>query len=79
MSPGVSEEVGATARTMLDTFKSQPVMLGLVLVILAQVGLMYFIASRSSEIRQREFELLVGSQSEVQTLLSRCVIPEKTP
>jgi hypothetical protein len=77
MAPGITEEVGATTRSMFDAFKANPVMLGLVLVVLAQVGLEFFIAYRSSEFRAREFALLMSSQSEVQALLARCVVPEK--
>lgn len=75
---GVTEEVGATTRSMFDAFKANPVMLGLVLVILAQVGLIFFVAYRSSDFRAREFAMLMSSQSEVQSLLARCVVPEKT-
>jgi hypothetical protein len=77
MAPGAVEEVGATTRSMVDAFKANPVMLGLVLVILAQVGLLFFVSYRSSEFRQREFAMLMSAQSEVQSLLARCVVPEK--
>jgi hypothetical protein len=56
MAPGAVEEVGATTRSMFDAFKTNPIMLGLVLVVLAQVGLEFFIAYRSSELMS---ELLV--------------------
>jgi hypothetical protein len=79
MAPGAIEEVGATTRSMVDALKANPVMLGLVLVILAQVGLIFFVAYRSSDFRAREFAMLMSSQSEVQSLLARCVVPEKTP
>lgn len=77
MNPGPVEEAGATARSMVDALKSNPVVLGLVLVILMLIGLVFFIAHKSTEFREAEFTMIMMAQKEVQALLSRCVVPDR--
>lgn len=77
MNPGVGEEVGQTARSLVDALKANPVMLGLVLVIVMQIGLMFFIVWRSSTYREHEFSLMMQANKDVQQLLSRCIVPEQ--
>lgn len=78
MTPGPSEEIGQTARSMVDAFKSNPVMLGMVLIILAQVGLIFYITNKANASRDNQFQLMLTAQGQVQELLARCVVPDKT-
>jgi len=62
----------------MDAMKSQPVMLGLVVMNLAMVGMLYVVIRFAQDQRRNEFDLIYKSQSEVQRLLAQCVIPKGT-
>lgn len=74
MNPGAVEETSKVAVSFMDAMKQQPVMLGMVAVMLAMVGLLFFVAHGSREIREKEFEMVFRAQKEVQDLLSRCIV-----
>ena len=79
MSPGVSEEVGSTARSFMQTMGTQPVMLGMVIVVLAMIGMLWFTLRFAAEARKTEFEMIFKQQSEFANLLARCtVVPGNT-
>ncbi len=75
MNPGPVEEAGQTARSMIDAMKAHPVMLGMVIIILMQVGLMFYIVNKNTTTRENQFALLIAAQKSVQELLARCVVP----
>jgi len=49
MNPGISEEVGHTARTIVESFKSAPAVLALVLFNLAFIGVVAYIQHANGE------------------------------
>jgi len=78
MSPGVSEEVGSTARGFITTMSSQPVMLGMVIVVLAMIAMLWFTLKFAGDARKNEFELIFKQQSEFAQLLARCTVQPQT-
>ena len=79
MNPGISEEVGNTARGFFTTMSSQPVMLGMVIIVLAQVAMLWYTLKFTGEARKNEFELIFKQQSEFSQMLSHCVVPTPGP
>lgn len=75
MNPGVGEEIGATARGFITTMASQPVMLGMVIIVLSQVAMLWYTLRFTGDARKTEFELIFKQQREFTELLSRCVVP----
>jgi CHASE1-domain containing sensor protein len=73
MNPGPTE----VATSFMDAMKSQPVMLGLVVMNLSMVAMLYVVIRFSQDQRRTEFEMIFKSQTEVQRLLAQCVIPPK--
>lgn len=76
MNPGIGEEIGSTARGFFNTMSSQPVMLGMVIIVLAQVAMLWYTLKFTGEARKNEFELIFKQQKEFAELLSRCVVPQ---
>jgi hypothetical protein len=72
---GVGDQAGKVASGVLDVMKSQPLVLGLLLVIFALVGLLYFQSTQFNEQRAENVKLFIGVQGEVQKLLSQCIVP----
>jgi hypothetical protein len=72
--PGIGEEVGSTARGIVSAMGSQPVMLGMVLVVLALIAMLFMTLRFAQEARKQEFEMIFAQQKEVQSILSRCVV-----
>jgi hypothetical protein len=77
MNPGPLDEAGKAVGGFMDAMKSQPVMLGLVVMNLAMVFMLYFALTSSLSARKNEFDLIFKQQSEVAQLLARCVVPGK--
>jgi hypothetical protein len=69
------EQAGKVASGFLDVMKSQPLVLGLSMVIFALIGLLYFQSSQFNEQRAENVKLFIGVQGEVQKLLSQCIVP----
>jgi hypothetical protein len=65
-------EAGETARSIIDVFKSQPVVLGLILINLALVGLLYWGTVTAERERTRGLELLYENRKTVGDLLHNC-------
>jgi hypothetical protein len=74
MNPGPVEEVGSTARGFISAMGSNPVMLGMVLVVLALIAMLFVTLRFAAEARKTEFEMIFAQQKEVQSILSRCVV-----
>lgn len=75
---GVSEEAGSTARSFVAAMGSNPVMLGMVVIVLAMIGLLWVVLRFAQEARKTEFELIFTAQKEVQQILASCVVPNRT-
>ena len=68
-------ERGSNVAGVIDALKSQPLMLGLLLVIFSLIGYVYLQSSQFNQQRADNVKLFVQVQGEVQKLLSQCVIP----
>jgi hypothetical protein len=77
MNPGGPvEEAGKVASGFMDAMKSQPVMLGLVVMNLAMVAMLWYTLRFAADARKTEFEMIFMQQREVQQLLSSCIVPK---
>jgi hypothetical protein len=74
MNPGITEEVGETSRSFMAAMGSQPVMLGMVIVVLAMIAMLWFTLQFAASARKNEFELIFKQQSEFAQLLARCTV-----
>jgi predicted negative regulator of RcsB-dependent stress response len=68
-------ERGSNIAGVIDALKSQPLMLGLLLVIFALIGYVYMQSSQFNQQRADNVKLFVQIQGEVQKLLSQCIVP----
>lgn len=76
MNPGLSEEVGTTARVAIEAMKAQPLMLA-VLVLNAMVMTFVFLGirgTRDAEVETRKAMLAQIAHST--ELLSGCIVPK---
>jgi membrane-anchored glycerophosphoryl diester phosphodiesterase (GDPDase) len=71
----VGEQAGKAVAGVLDVMKAQPLVLGLLLVIFALIGFVYLQSSQFNTARAENVKLFVQVQSEVQKLLSQCIVP----
>jgi|SRR5215472_4800310 len=74
MNPGPVEEGAKVATTFVDALKTQPVMLGMVFILAAMIGLLFFVAYKGAETRQHELDRFYEMQKETQLLLAKCVL-----
>ena len=73
MSPGAVEEAGQTARTVITTIGSQPLVLALVLMNMALLVFTFYQNHEMTQTRERTGQLIVTWQTEVSKLLANCV------
>ena len=74
MTPGPVEEGAKVAGGVVDALKTQPIMLGLVVIIAALIGLLFFVGWKTAETRQSELEKFYIAQRETNELLAKCVL-----
>lgn len=72
MSPGIPEEAGSTARSLIDALKRDPFALSMILINFAMLGFLYFEGVSLDKERTHERELLYQNRREVAELLARC-------
>jgi len=71
-------EAGETTRSIVDVFRSQPLVLALVLMNLALLGLLYWSSIAAERERTRGLELLYDNRKTVGELLRNCYpVPSK--
>ena len=68
----MSEPYGNTTRGIVETFRGNPLALGLVLANLGLLGFLYYSGVVAHNERQRETELLYENRKYVGDLLQRC-------
>jgi len=73
MNPGPVEEGAKVAGSVVDALRNQPILLGLLIIIAALVGLLFFVGYKSADTRQRELDKFYESQKETQKLLANCI------
>jgi len=75
MNPGPVEEVGQTARGLIDALKRQPSLLALMISNIGMLVFMFYALHAAAQFRDsiiaRQFEL----QRHFNDILSRCVVP----
>ena len=65
-------EAGETARTTLDIFRREPIVLALILMNMALLGLLYWNGVAQERERTRSLELLYENRKYVGDILARC-------
>ena len=68
-------DVSGVAHSVVDSLKSQPLALALVVMNFALIGFVYYQSSIFNTQREANVKLFVEVQREVQKLLSQCIIP----
>ena len=76
MNPGPTEEVGKIAGSFIDSMKTQPLSLALVVMNIILLGYMFYIEMRFSEGRKYAFEQIIGQQKDMATMLAHCIPAE---
>jgi cytoskeletal protein RodZ len=61
----------------IDAMKGQPVALAMVVVILALLGLLYYQSALFSQQRADNIKMFVQTQTDVQKILTQCIVPAK--
>jgi hypothetical protein len=77
MNPGPLEEAGRVAGGFMESMKSQPLALALVVMNIALLALFWFIGKTVAQTREREINLHYADQKEIREILSRCVVPKE--
>jgi hypothetical protein len=75
LTPGVSEEAGKAVGGFIDSMKSQPLALALVVMNICLLAFVFYSNARYSEGRKFAFEQIINQQKEMAQLLSRCIVP----
>lgn len=76
MNPGVADEVGQTARGLIDALKAQPAVLALSLAQIAMLVFMFYALFKAAEFRDVMIKAQFNEQRHVTELLSKCIVPE---
>lgn len=78
INPGPSEEVGKTARSLIDVLKDQPALLALTLVLVGLLVFCFYALSSAASFRSTMLTQQADYQKYVTEILSRCIIPNPT-
>jgi hypothetical protein len=74
---GAIEEGAKVATGLIDSLKTQPLSLALVLMNICLLGFFWLILTKVAEQRQREVQLLYEDKKEVRELIARCIVPDQ--
>jgi hypothetical protein len=72
---GPIEEAGKVAGGFMTAMGREPMALALSVICFALIGFMYYQNASFNSQREANVKLVVGMQSEVQKLLSQCIVP----
>lgn len=73
MNPGIVEETGKVAITIVDALRSTPMSIAMILTNIMLLVFLFY--SHSQFFAQRQF--IYESEREVRDLLSKCLVPTK--
>jgi predicted DNA-binding protein (UPF0278 family) len=73
VNPGPTEEIGKVANTFMDSLKSQPLSLALVVMNAMLLGYIYYTETRYVEGRRIAFTKIVEQQQNMAELLAHCI------
>jgi hypothetical protein len=76
---GPVQEAGKAVGGFIDALKSQPVVLGLIVVIFVLIGLLFYLSYQSSQFRRLELQTIFESQREISKLLANCPSSQNAP
>jgi len=76
VNPGVSEEAGQTARSVIEALKSNPATLALIVANTAMLIFIFYALAKGAEFRDTMIKQNFEYQREVSQLLARCVVPK---
>jgi len=77
MNPGAMEEGVKVAGGVVESLKAQPLSLALVIMNVALLCLLFYVARSAMETRRHETEAFYQAQKETQAVLSKCIEPEQ--
>jgi hypothetical protein len=73
---GISEEVGNTARSVVEAMRAQPLMLAVIVLNAVIITLVYLAITSNRQAQHEIMKALVEQSTKAQELLSRCVVPK---
>ena len=76
MNPGVTEEVGKVANSLIDGLKQSPATLSLTIVLLGLLGWMFYALHAAAEFRTSMISQQNDYQRHVTDILAKCVVPK---
>ena len=76
MNSGIEEDAGRAANSIVDSLKSQPLSLALVVMNVLLLGYLFYNESKYIEARKEFAGQLFTQQEHATTLLARCILPE---
>lgn len=75
MNPGPAEEIGSTARGLIDALKAQPAVLALSLAQIAMLLFLFYAMHAAAQFRDTMIKGQLEESRHVNDLLSKCVVP----
>ncbi len=72
---GATEEATKAVGSFMDSMKSQPLSLALVILNVALMFLLYQVYTKADSAREAQMQLIFAAQKDMQVLLSKCVVP----
>lgn len=75
MTPGPSEEIGKVVVSIVDSLRSQPLILALILLNVMFITMVFFSVKDNREKYHEMLKVLMEQSSKAQEMLSRCVVP----
>lgn len=73
MNPGATEEAGKAVGSFIDSLKSQPLSLALVVMNVVLLAYLFYMEMRFSEGRKFAFEKIVEQQQDMAQMLAHCI------
>ena len=79
MTDGPVHEVGETARSLIDVFRSNPFILAMIATNITLLAFLYWQALGGKEERQRSLEMMFADRKYETELLAKCYPAQPTP
>lgn len=76
MNPGLTEEGAKIAGGLIDSLKTQPATLAMIVISFGLLGYTFYEGHTFNTQRQEMLKTFVEFQKQTQELLSRCVVPK---
>jgi hypothetical protein len=77
MNPGVTEEAGKAANSLIDGLKQSPATLSLTIVLLGLLAWMFYALHAAAEFRTQLISQQNEYQRHVTDILTKCVVPRE--